>query len=98
MDHSNQARVVITGIGVIAPNGIGKEACFKAMVSGRSGVRRVENFDVSLFHTQIAAEVRDFDPFYFGLTHEEVVRMDRYVQFAVVTADMALKDSKLDLP
>ena len=88
-------RVVITGIGVISPNGIGKDNVWKAMSSGVSGVRLVDNFDVSMFNTRIAAEVRDFDPFKLGLTHEEAVRMDRYVQFGVVAADMAIKDSGL---
>ncbi|MDD4980255.1 MAG: beta-ketoacyl-[acyl-carrier-protein] synthase family protein [Candidatus Omnitrophica bacterium] len=90
-------RVVITGVGVVSPNGIGKDNVWQAMSSGKSAVRRVDSFDVSLFNTRIAAEVRDFDPFKLGLTHEEAMRMDRYVQFGVVCADMALKDSGLDL-
>jgi len=90
-------RVVITGLGVISPNGIGKLNVWQAMISGKSAVKKVDSFDVSVFNTQIAAEVRDFDPFQLGLTHDEVVRMDRYVQFGVVAADMAIKDSKLDL-
>jgi len=89
-------RVVITGIGVISPNGIGKPAVYQAMISGVSGVKRVDGFDVSIFNTKIAAEARDFDPFKLGLTHEEVMRMDRYVQFGVVAGDMAIKDSGLD--
>jgi len=89
-------RVVITGVGTISPNGIGKENVWKGMSSGISGVRRVDGFDVSVFNTKIAAEVRDFDPFKLGLTHKEAMRMDRYVQFAVVAGDMAIKDSKLD--
>jgi len=89
-------RVVITGIGVISPNGIGKQNVWEAMSKGKSGVRRVDGFDVSLFNTKIAAEVRDFDPFKLDLTHEEVMRMDRYVQFAVVAGDMALKDSGIN--
>ncbi|MDD2928089.1 MAG: beta-ketoacyl-[acyl-carrier-protein] synthase family protein [Candidatus Omnitrophica bacterium] len=92
----SKRRVVITGIGVISPNGIGKEKVFQAMNSGISGVRRVDGFDVSVFNTKIAAEVRDFDPFKLGLTHEEVMRMDRYVQFGVVAGDMAIKDSGLN--
>ena len=90
-------RVVVTGIGVISPNGIGKDAVWQAMVSGASGVKLVDHFDVTLFNTSIAAEVRNFDPFKLGLSHSEAVRMDRYVQFAVVAADMAIRDSKLDL-
>lgn len=90
-------RVVITGLGVISPNGIGKDNVWQAMSSGKSAVRLVDGFDVALFNTRIAAEVRDFDPFKLGLTHEEAMRMDRYVQFGVVCGDMALKDSRLDL-
>jgi beta-ketoacyl-acyl-carrier-protein synthase II len=89
-------RVVITGIGVVSPNGIGKENAWKGMSSGKSGVKLVDSFDVSMFNTRIAAEVRDFDPFKLGLTHVEAVRMDRYVQFGVVAGDMAIKDSGLD--
>ena len=89
-------RVVVTGIGVISPNGIGKDNVYNAMISGKSAVRLVDGFDVSTFNTRIAAEVRDFDPFVFGLNHDEAVRMDRYVQFAVVAADMAIKDSNLN--
>jgi len=91
-------RVVITGIGVVSPNGIGKENVWKGMSGGVSGVKLVDGFDVSVFNTKIAAEVRDFDPFKLGLTHEEAVRMDRYVQFGVVSADMAIKDSGLVMP
>lgn len=94
----NKRRVVITGIGVISPNGIGKDNVFQAMVSGKSGVKLVDGFDVSVFNTKIAAEVRDFSPFKLGLTHEEAMRMDRYVQFGVVAGDMAIKDSGLDIP
>ncbi|HTY45481.1 MAG TPA: beta-ketoacyl-[acyl-carrier-protein] synthase family protein [Patescibacteria group bacterium] len=90
-------RVVVTGLGVISPNGIGKDRVWRAMSTGTSAVRRVDSFDVSMFNTRIAAEVRDFDPFKLGLTHEEAVRMDRYVQFGVVCADMAIKDSGLDM-
>jgi len=90
-------RVVITGLGVISPNGIGKDNVWQAMSSGKSAVRLVDGFDVSLFNTRIAAEVRDFDPFKLGLTHQEAVRMDRYVQFGVACSDMALEDSGLDL-
>lgn len=90
-------RVVITGVGVISPNGIGKENVWNAMSSGKSAVKLVDGFDVSVFNTKIAAEARDFDPFKLGLTHDEAMRMDRYVQFAVVVGDAALKDSGLDL-
>ena len=89
-------RVVVTGLGVISPNGIGKDACFKAMTGGVSAVRRVDMFDVSMFRTRIAAYSKEFNPFELGLDEEEVKRMDRYVQFAVVAAGMAVKDAGLD--
>ncbi len=91
-------RVVITGIGVISPNGIGKDNAYQAFISGKSAVKLVDGFDVSIFNTKIAAEARDFDPFKLGLTHEDVMRMDRYVQFAVASAKMAIEDSALDFP
>jgi beta-ketoacyl-acyl-carrier-protein synthase II len=92
----SKRRVVVTGIGVISPNGIGKDNVWLAMSSGRSGVKLVDGFDVSVFNTKIAAEARDFDPFKLGLSHDEVMRMDRYVQFAVVAGKMAIEDSRLD--
>ncbi len=93
----SKRRVVITGIGVISPNGIGKVNAWNGFVNGKSGVAKVTEFDVSIFNTRIAAQVRDFDPFKLGLNHDEAVRMDRYVQFGVVAGNMAFKDSGLDL-
>ncbi len=90
-------RVVITGVGVVAPNGIGKEECYKNMCNGVSAIRRVTEFDVSQFNTKIAAQVRDFDPQKLGLSRDDALRMDRYVQFAMVCAQEALADSGLDL-
>ncbi|MBU4252652.1 MAG: beta-ketoacyl-[acyl-carrier-protein] synthase family protein [Candidatus Omnitrophica bacterium] len=92
----NKRRVVITGIGVISPNGIGKKNAWEGFAGGKSGVRLVDGFDVSVFNTKIAAEVRDFDPFKLGLSHEEAMRMDRYVQFGVAAGKMAVEDSRLD--
>ena len=89
-------RVVITGIGTISPNGVGSLNAWKGFILGKSGVKKVDGFDVSVFNTKIAAEVRDFDPFKLGLNHDEVTRMDRYVQFGVIASDMAIKDSGLD--
>jgi len=88
-------RVVVTGLGVISPNGIGKEAFWEGMVSGKSGVRLVTDFDISQFNSRIAAQVTDFDPIAFGLTLEEVERMDRYVQFAIAASQAAIDDAKL---
>ncbi len=89
-------RVVVTGVGVISPNGVGKEDCWKSMIGGVSAVRLVDMFDVSMFRTRIAAYSKEFNPFALGLTSDEVERMDRYVQFAVVAADMAVRDAGID--
>jgi len=90
-------RVVVTGIGIISPNGIGKEACWEGMINGVSAIKKVTEFDVSMFNTKIAAQVHDFNPIKLGLTRDEAVRMDRYVQFAVAAAKMALEDSGINL-
>jgi len=90
-------RVVITGVGIVSPNGIGKEECWKNMINGVSAVKRLAEFDVSMFNTKIAAQARDFNPEELGMSHDDAVRMDRYVQFAVAAAKMAMEDSGVDL-
>jgi 3-oxoacyl-[acyl-carrier-protein] synthase II len=85
-------RVVITGVGAIAPNGIGKEAYWEGLLNGRSGIRRISHFDASQFPCQIAGEVADFQPSRY-LEPSEVKRLARVSQFAVVSAKMALEDS-----
>jgi len=55
-------RVVITGIGIISSVGIGKDSFWKSLISGKSGVGKITHFDASNFSTQIAAEVKDFNP------------------------------------
>ncbi len=94
---NKKRRVVVTGVGIVSPNGIGNDNCYRAMINGVSAVRRVTEFDVSIFNTKIAAQVSDFDPVALGLSFEDAMRMDRYVQFACVAARMALEDSRLDL-
>jgi 3-oxoacyl-[acyl-carrier-protein] synthase II len=85
-------RVALTGIGVITPIGIGKEAFWTGLMEGRSGVRRITSFDPSTYDTQIAGEVVDFDPGSF-MDRKEVRRNDRFVQFAVAAARLALDDA-----
>ncbi|MDD4909110.1 MAG: beta-ketoacyl-[acyl-carrier-protein] synthase family protein [Candidatus Omnitrophica bacterium] len=89
-------RVVVTGIGCISPNGIGKDGVWQGMSRGKSAVRKVDMFDVSMFHSRIAAYCYEFDPVKLGLTRQEAARMDRYVQFGVTCAKMAVEDSELD--
>ena len=87
--------VVITGIGIVAPNGIGKEAFWQACTSGISGIRQITRFDASSLPVRIAGEVVDFDPMQFGLTEHEVRRLDRSTQFALAASHLALQDAAL---
>jgi 3-oxoacyl-(acyl-carrier-protein) synthase len=87
--------VVITGIGIVAPNGIGKEAFWQACTSGISGIRQITRFDASSLPVRIAGEVVDFDPMQFGLTEHEAGHLDRNSQFALAASHLALQDAAL---
>ncbi|HLW59377.1 MAG TPA: beta-ketoacyl-ACP synthase II [bacterium] len=85
-------RVALTGIGVITPIGIGKDAFWTGLMEGRSGVRRLTAFDPSPYETQIAGEIREFDPAQY-MERKEVRRNDRFVQFAMAATRLALDDA-----
>lgn len=87
-------RVVITGIGVIAPNGTGRDDFWKALKSGRSGIKEIGLFDASTFPTRIAGEVKDFQPADY-MDAKKARRMARFSQFAVASTLMALGDASL---
>jgi 3-oxoacyl-[acyl-carrier-protein] synthase II len=87
-------RVVITGIGLVSSLGIGTDANWAALLAGRSGVTRVTRFDVTAFATQIAAEVKDFDPLQF-VDKKDVKKMDVFIQYAVAASQFAMDDSGL---
>jgi 3-oxoacyl-[acyl-carrier-protein] synthase II len=89
-------RVVITGMGVIAPNGIGVENFWDSLVHGRSGIRRITYFDASSYPCQIAGEVNDFDPSNY-MSPKNARRMDRFAQFAVACTRMALSDANIEI-
>ncbi|MEU2283755.1 beta-ketoacyl-[acyl-carrier-protein] synthase family protein [Streptomyces sp. NPDC013178] len=95
MSGPHARRVVITGIGVTAPGGVGAKNFWSLLSDGRTATRRISFFDPSPFRSQIAAEV-DFDAELLGLGAQEVRRMDRAAQFAVVTAREAVADSGLE--
>ncbi len=96
MNGGQQRRVVITGIGAVTPIGHGREGLWEGLRLGQSAVRRVSAFDVSTYRCQVAAEVRDFDPTPY-LDKKQLKRLDRYSQFAVCTAKMAVTDAGLHL-
>jgi 3-oxoacyl-[acyl-carrier-protein] synthase II len=92
-------RVVVTGLGLVAPNGVGKEAFWKACVEGRSGVRPIESFDASTYPIRIAAEVPEFDIQAF-IPHEQrksLKIMSRAMRFGVAASSLAVRDSGLAL-
>ncbi len=93
---SDERRIVITGIGVVAPGGATRKAFWQLITDGRTATRRISLFDPAQFRSQLAAEI-DFDPLAAGLTRQEVFRNDRSVQFALVAADEAMADSGLAL-
>ncbi len=92
----SKQRVVVTGMGVISPVGIGVDNFWSALVSGSSGIGKISKFDPSGYKSQIAGEVKDFDPTEF-INKKEARRMDRFTQFAVAATGMAIKDAGLDL-
>ena len=93
---AQKVRVVITGVGAIAPNGVGKEAFWESLIAGRSGIRRITRFDASQFPCQIAGEVTDFEATAYINPHA-AKRMSRVSQFATAVAKMALEDSKFEV-
>jgi 3-oxoacyl-[acyl-carrier-protein] synthase II len=90
----NEQRVAITGIGAITPIGTGVEALWEGVRRSESAVRRISRFDPSNFPSQVAAEV-EFDPI-DHMPPKRARRLDRYSQFALVAAGMALEDACLD--
>ena len=91
----NKRRVVITGIGMISPLGIGNDPTWQGLIEGRSGVGRITKFDASAYACQIAGEVRGFNPEDW-VEKKEVKKSDTFIHYAVAAAQMAIKDAALD--
>lgn len=94
-ERSDPRRAVITGVGTVAPGGIGTKAYWDLLAAGRTATRRITLFDPSPYRSQMAAEC-DFDPVREGLTPQEVRRLDRAAQFAVVAGKEAIGDSGVE--
>ncbi len=89
-------RVVVTGMGIISPLGIGVEENWSAIINGKSGIGPITRFDTESFPVKFAGEVAGFDAErYMG--HKEVKKMDRFIHFAVAASDYALKDSGYEI-
>jgi 3-oxoacyl-[acyl-carrier-protein] synthase II len=84
--------VVVTGVGLVSPLGIGTDPTWKGLLAGQSGAATITLFDPSQHSTRFAAEVKGFDPLHW-VEKKEVKKMDRFIQFAVAAADFAVTDS-----
>ena len=91
----SKRRVVITGIGALTPIGKGAPEFWNGLISGKSGSKSIDNFDVSNFPTRFAAQIEDYDASEY-MNAKEARRMDKFCQYAMITADEALEDSGLD--
>jgi 3-oxoacyl-[acyl-carrier-protein] synthase II len=92
----NRHRVVVSGIGVVTPIGIGREDFWEGLLAGRNGISRITLFDPSEFRSQIAGEVKGFHAEEW-IDRKIARRMDRFTHFALVAADLAIKDAGLDV-
>ena len=90
-------RVVVTGLGVLAPNGIGVDEFWRTLVAGRSGIKAITCFDASKLKCRIAGEISDFDPQDFLGGRQELPRVARNTQLALTATSMAVADAKLEL-
>src|SRR5213078_1709366 len=90
-------RVVITGMGILAPNGIGNDKFWESLLAGRSGIGPITLFDASDLRSRIAGEVKNFDPHDYIDPELKPKRMARHTQFAYAAAMMALEDAGLEV-
>ncbi|MDE3180497.1 MAG: beta-ketoacyl-ACP synthase II [Acidobacteriota bacterium] len=89
-------RVVVTGVGLVSPTGIGSETAWKAILAGQSGVGPITHFDTTGFSTTIAGEVKGFDPLQF-VEKKELKKMGLFIQFALAAAQFAMEQSGLKI-
>ena len=90
-------RVVVTGMGAVSPNGVGREAFWSATLQGKSGVRRIEAFDAGSLPVRIAGEIVGFDPLQY-LSEKDAANVSRVVPLAIAAASEAIQDAGLDSP
>ncbi|MDZ4197886.1 MAG: beta-ketoacyl synthase N-terminal-like domain-containing protein, partial [Kiritimatiellia bacterium] len=91
----NRNRVVVTGMGVVAPNGIGLDPFWSSLLSGQSAIGPITLFDAAAFPSRIAGEVRDFKPELYLDPEVKARRLNRFTQFALIAAEMARKQAGL---
>src|SRR6059058_6259385 len=91
-----ERRVVVTGIGLVTPLGIGNEPTWQGVLAGKSGVGPITRFDAKDLPSRIAGEVKSFDPARF-MDKKEARRNDLFIQFGLAAAKLALEDARLPL-
>jgi 3-oxoacyl-[acyl-carrier-protein] synthase II len=89
-------RVVVTGIGLVSPVGIGTELNWRALTTGQCGIGKITRFDASAFASRIAGEVKNFDPLQF-VEKKDVKKMDVFIQYAIAASQFAMDDAKLEI-
>jgi 3-oxoacyl-[acyl-carrier-protein] synthase II len=87
-------RVVVTGVGLLTPLGIGTGSSWEAILAGKSGIGPITQFDATAFSCRIAGEVKGFDPAAY-IEKKEIKKMGRFIQFAIAAADFAMQSSGL---
>lgn len=92
----DQRRVVVTGMGLVTPVGLNLAQSWEGVVAGRSGIARIATFDANAFDTQIAGEVKGFNPDDW-IAKKEQKKMDRFIQFSLAATKMALDDAELNI-
>ncbi|MFM2313200.1 MAG: hypothetical protein RLZZ04_2476 [Cyanobacteriota bacterium] len=94
MTHTK--RVVVTGIGIVNPSGIGKDEFWQNMTEGKSAIKAIDRFDTTEFPTKVAGAISDFQPGDF-IPRRLIVKTDRFTHYALAASDLALADANLDL-
>jgi 3-oxoacyl-[acyl-carrier-protein] synthase II len=92
--NPSSRRVVVTGLGLVTPLGIGTDKTWRALCAGQSGIARITRFDPTGYDAQIAGEVKDFDPAQF-IEKKEIKKMDTFIHYAVAASQLAVDDAAL---
>jgi 3-oxoacyl-[acyl-carrier-protein] synthase II len=93
---TDKKRVVVTGIGIVNPSGIGKDQFWQNMTQGKSAIKAIDRFDTTEFPTKVAGAISDFQPGDF-IPRRLIVKTDRFTHYALAASDLALADANLDL-
>src|SRR4051812_39336198 len=93
----DQRRVVVTGMGMVTPVGLNLAESWESVVNGRSGIERIATFDPTGFDTQIAGEVKNFNPDDY-IPKKEQKKMDRFIHLSLAATKMAIEDAEITFP